>query len=104
MDAEKWKGFIYEGYSDDDTVLGGVEFRLNRKDDTGSDRDELAVWIPPSWIDYFTELLGDSYFEDGGIECRLVGRGYLYVDITDLLEADGLQPSDVLKSEDYDDV
>lgn len=104
MTADDWKGFIYEDVHEGDrTKLGGVEFRLEKKEDTGADEDKLFIWVPPSWIEYFTDdLLDESHFDDGGIECRIVSRGYVFVDITPILGWDGIEVKDVLKEEDYD--
>ena len=61
--------------------------------------DELVIWLHPYDIKDFTELVGYSYLEEGGIKCRLQGEGYIVLDIVDLCEYFDIEPSRVLKRE-----
>ena len=60
---------------------------------------ELIIWLHPYDIKDFTELVGYSYLEEGGIKCRLQGEGYIVLDIVDLCEYFDIEPSRVLKRE-----
>jgi len=57
----------------------------------------LAVWIAPEYLREFTELLGYSQFDDGGVECNLCYDGCVYIgDFETILEEHDIEPINIL--------
>lgn len=59
--------------------------------------DSLILWLYPSEIVGFTELLGGNYLAEGGIEVRLKESGIIALDIVDICNDFGIEPACILK-------
>jgi len=58
--------------------------------------DELVLWIEFYYIEEFTELIGEYYLSEGGIEVNLRHDG-IALDIVDLCEYFDIDPEDILE-------
>lgn len=55
---------------------------------------ELVVWIPFYYLKDFTDMVGYSYFSEGGIDVNLQSD-YIALDIADLCEHFGISTENI---------
>ena len=60
--------------------------------------DSLMLWIEPSDIHDFAELVGDGMFDDGGLKVVMTYGGSICIDLNDI-NADGLELENILSKE-----
>lgn len=60
--------------------------------------DKLILWVPFYRIKEFTEMLGYSNFDEGGLEVHLFSD-CLALELNDLCEAHDIEPENILKKE-----
>ncbi|WP_172369611.1 hypothetical protein [Sporosarcina jiandibaonis] len=60
--------------------------------------DSLMLWIDPSDIQDFAELIGDGMFDDGGLKVTMVHGGTLCIDLDDVI-MDDIELENILPKE-----
>jgi hypothetical protein len=48
--------------------------------------NELIIWIEPTELKEFTDLISDDYFCEGSIEVTLLSRGVVALDLNDICD------------------
>lgn len=59
-------------------------------------KEELVIWIYFWNLDDFTELMGDSYFSDGGVEANLQHKQVAF-DLVPICQYFDIEPTDILE-------
>lgn len=62
------------------------------------DDDSLFLWLSFSHLAEFTELVGHEYFCEGGETVTLLAD-CICINLTDICECDGIEPTNILAKE-----
>jgi hypothetical protein len=61
--------------------------------------DQLSCWISHWHIKEFCDLVGPGVLDEGGIECRLLNRGDIWLDLVPICEYHGIDPERILSKD-----
>lgn len=69
-----------------------IEYRWERQN------TEFLVWIPFYLLEDFTEMIGEDYFCEGGVDVNLQ-YSWVCIDITNIAECHSIDLENILKKE-----
>jgi len=61
--------------------------------------DKLIMWLYPSDLTEFAELLGGNYLSEGGVEVTLLTGGMIGVELNDICEDFDIVPEQIVSKE-----
>lgn len=61
--------------------------------------DTLVLWLYPSDLQEFANLIGDNVLSEGGLEVRLLTGGMVGIEMNEVCEWFDIEPERIMKKE-----